>query len=68
MTIFKCKMCGGGLEIKEGESVVVCEYCGTKQTLPKLDDERHVQTCTTVQIIIAGITILIKLPAFMNRY
>ena len=41
MTIFKCKMCGGGLEIKEGESVVVCEYCGTKQTLPKLDDERR---------------------------
>ena len=39
--IFKCKMCGGSLEIKEGESVVVCEYCGTKQTLPRLDDERR---------------------------
>ena len=41
MAIFKCKMCGGTLEIKEGESVAVCEYCGTKQTLPKLDDEKR---------------------------
>ena len=41
MAIFKCKMCGGALEIKDGESVAVCEYCGTQQTLPKLDDERR---------------------------
>ena len=41
MAIFKCKMCGGTLEIKEGESVAVCEYCGTRQTLPKLDDEKR---------------------------
>ncbi len=40
MAIFKCKMCGGTLDIKTGESVAVCEYCGTKQTLPKLDDDR----------------------------
>lgn len=39
MAIFKCKMCGGTLEI-ENESVAVCEYCGTKQTLPKLNDDR----------------------------
>ena len=39
MAIFKCKMCGGTLEINN-ETVAVCEYCGTKQTLPKLDDER----------------------------
>lgn len=39
MTIFKCKICGGSLEI-ENQSVTVCEYCGTKQALPKLDDER----------------------------
>ena len=42
MAIFKCKMCGGTIEIQQGESVGVCEYCGTKQTLPKLDDERKV--------------------------
>lgn len=39
MAIFKCKMCGGTLEIHENETVAVCEYCGAKQTLPKLNDE-----------------------------
>ena len=40
MALFKCKMCGGTLEIKN-ETVAECEYCGTQQTLPKLDDERR---------------------------
>ncbi len=40
MSIFKCKMCGGALEIKDGTTVCECEYCGTKQTLPKLDDDK----------------------------
>ena len=40
MAIFKCKMCGGSLEIIAGTTVVQCEYCGTKQTLPRLSDER----------------------------
>lgn len=40
MSVFKCKMCGGALEINNNETVATCEYCGTKQTLPKLDDER----------------------------
>lgn len=39
MQVFKCKMCGGTLEINN-ETVAVCQYCGTKQTLPKLDDDR----------------------------
>ena len=39
--IFKCKMCGGSLEVQKGETVVTCEYCGSKQTLPRLDDERR---------------------------
>lgn len=43
MSVFKCKMCGGALEINQGDTVAVCEYCGTKQTLPKLDDEKRVQ-------------------------
>lgn len=43
MSVFKCKMCGGALEIKGNETVAVCEYCGTKQTLPKLDDEKRAQ-------------------------
>lgn len=40
MIVFKCKMCGGDLNIVGNEKVAECEYCGTKQTLPKFDDER----------------------------
>ena len=38
MAIFKCNMCGGDLDVVDGMSVAECEYCGTKQTLPKLND------------------------------
>ena len=41
MSIFKCKMCGGELQITPGESVAVCDYCGTTQTLPRLDDDHR---------------------------
>ena len=40
MAILKCKMCGGDLEIIAGATVGECEYCGTKQTLPRVCDER----------------------------
>ena len=40
MAVFKCKMCGGSLAVSVNESVGVCEFCGVKQTLPKLDSER----------------------------
>ena len=39
MAVFKCKMCGGALEVHNNESVAECEYCGTKQTLPTNADE-----------------------------
>lgn len=39
MAIFKCKMCGGALEISEGATIAECEYCGTKQTVPNAMDE-----------------------------
>ncbi len=39
MSVFKCKMCGGSLEITDGSKVATCEYCGTQQTLPKTSDE-----------------------------
>lgn len=42
MMVFKCKMCGGELEVKEGMSICECPYCGTKQTLPKLDDDKKI--------------------------
>ena len=41
MSVFKCKMCGGALDINKEQSVAVCEYCGTRQTLPKFDSERR---------------------------
>ncbi len=41
MAVFKCKICGGALEINSNVSVAVCEYCGTKQTLPKLDNNQR---------------------------
>ncbi len=43
MAVFKCKMCGGTLNIVEGTTVCECEYCGTAQTLPKLDNEKRNQ-------------------------
>ncbi|WP_037343760.1 DUF6273 domain-containing protein [Ruminococcus sp. FC2018] len=39
MAVFKCKMCGGSLEVTEGMTVCECEYCGTKQTIPKSHDD-----------------------------
>ena len=40
MAIFKCKMCGGALNIEEGMTVCECEYCGSKQTVPAANDEK----------------------------
>lgn len=40
MSVFKCKMCGGTIEFEQGATVGVCDSCGTKQTLPRLDDDR----------------------------
>lgn len=38
--VFKCKMCGGILEVKPGDTVCECEYCGAVQTLPHLNSDR----------------------------
>jgi uncharacterized repeat protein (TIGR02543 family) len=40
MAMYKCKMCGGDLDPKEGESVVTCPFCGTKQTIASNDSEK----------------------------
>ena len=40
MSVFKCKMCGGTIEFEQGATVGVCDSCGTKQTLPRLDDDK----------------------------
>ncbi len=35
----KCKICGGDLE-STSTDIAVCQYCGTKQILPKMTSER----------------------------
>ena len=42
MAVIKCKMCGGDLTIVEGMTVAECEYCGSKQTLPRFSDEKKI--------------------------
>lgn len=36
MANFKCKMCGGLLNIFDNTTTTICEYCGSEQTLPNL--------------------------------
>jgi uncharacterized protein YgiM (DUF1202 family) len=43
MAIFKCKMCGGELELHKGMNIAECPYCGTKQTVPYLDDDKKLR-------------------------
>ena len=43
MSVLICKMCGGDLEIREGMTTAKCPYCGTVQTLPKLDNEQRLR-------------------------
>lgn len=40
MSILKCKMCGGDLDIQQGSTVAECQYCGSKQTIPVFSDEK----------------------------
>ena len=42
MSLLRCKLCGGTLELIPGKSVAVCEYCGSAQTVPNIDDEKKV--------------------------
>ena len=40
MSVFKCKMCGGDLVLTEGKPLAECEFCGSLQTVPNLDNEK----------------------------
>lgn len=46
MAVLKCKMCGGSLDVTEGMTVCECEYCGTTQTIPQVDDEKKITLFT----------------------
>ena len=41
--VYKCKMCGGDLNIEEGSKICVCEYCGSKQTVPAADNDKKMK-------------------------
>lgn len=48
MAAFICRMCGGILEhTKSG--VCRCNYCGTMQSVPMIDDEDKAQLCTVAE-------------------
>ena len=40
MTVIKCKMCGGDMELSTDKTFGSCEYCGSVMTLPKVDGEQ----------------------------
>lgn len=46
MAVFQCKMCGGNLDIVEGSTICECSYCGTKQTIPTIDDDKKISLFT----------------------
>lgn len=39
--IFKCKICGGDLDVSENVSIGTCQYCDSTMTLPRLDDDKR---------------------------
>ncbi len=42
MAIFKCKMCGGDLNVTEEIKIIECDYCGTSQTVAAADSEKKI--------------------------
>ncbi len=40
MAVYKCKMCGGALIPSEDPQIATCDYCGTRQTIPRLDSDK----------------------------
>ena len=45
MAIFKCKMCGGQIEISESISTCTCDYCGTEQIFNNNENLEFGKTC-----------------------
>ncbi|MBQ2797996.1 MAG: TIR domain-containing protein [Ruminiclostridium sp.] len=43
MAVFRCKMCGGDLDVTDtSTNIFTCKYCNTQQTIPTLDSEKKV--------------------------
>jgi hypothetical protein len=41
MVVFKCKMCGGDLDVNSSMTVGKCQYCDSTMTIPKINDDRR---------------------------
>lgn len=41
--IYKCKMCGGELDIAGKEHICECPFCGVTQTIPNVEEEKTLQ-------------------------
>jgi primosomal protein N' len=41
MAVFKCKICGGALDIYQEMTVGKCQFCGTVITLPRIGSDRR---------------------------
>lgn len=60
--IFKCKMCGGTIEFQKGDTIGICDSCGTKQTLPRLDGEDGVTATDALLILQYAVGKIEKFP------
>ena len=40
MPVYRCKMCGGTLNVENGSTVCECEFCGAKQTVPSAAEDK----------------------------
>lgn len=36
---FRCRICGGQVQVDRAAGVCICEYCGTKQSIPLFSDD-----------------------------
>lgn len=45
---FKCKICGGQLDFNQGDLITTCPYCGSKQSLPKIDNNEKLSQLYTI--------------------
>lgn len=39
--VYKCRMCGGDIIPNEDRATATCPFCGTLQTIPRIDNERR---------------------------
>lgn len=46
MHVFKCKMCGGILNVDETMTVCTCEYCDSTQTIPHINNDKKLNLFT----------------------